>query len=235
MQKRSQIDKRELLARHVLFSKLMPAEIDRILALSVERHFDDGQTIFQKGEEGASMMIVLEGRVLISVLSEDGKELTLNYIEPGGILGEIALIDDKARSANATAIGACTLLCILRSEFIPFLKQSPDLAVQLLLVLCEKLRNTSDMMENVGLLPIPARLARLVLKLARAEHEQLGPGLTIALNLSQREMGNLIGATRESVNKTLSQWQAQGLIRLQQPQLTLLKPKELGWISETTV
>lgn len=235
MQTRAQIDKRELLARHVLFRTLTPVEIDRILALSAERHFDDGQIIFQKGEEGASMMIVLGGRVLISVLSEEGKELTLNYIEPGGILGEIALIDGRPRSANATAMGPCTLLCILRSEFIPFLKQNSDLAVQLLLVLCEKLRNTSDMMENVGLLPIPARLARLVLKLARAEHEKLDPGLTIALNLSQREMGNLIGATRESVNKTLSQWQAQGLIRLQQPQLTLLKPRELGWISETIV
>lgn len=233
MNKCSQSDKRALLAQHFLFRQMNPADIDRILALSVERRFNDCQTIFQKGDEGASMMIVLEGRVLISAVSEEGKELTLNYIEPGEILGEVALIDGKKRSANATAIGTCTLLCIMRSEFIPFVRKNSELAIQLLTVLCEKLRNTSDMIENVGLLPIPARLARLVLKLARPEDETLSSGLTFELRMSQREIGNLIGATRESVNKTLSQWQTQGLIRLQQPLLTILKPKELGWISET--
>jgi CRP-like cAMP-binding protein len=147
-------------------------------------------------------------------------------------LGELALLDGRRRSANATSSGPSSLLILLRSEFIPYLKQNPEMAIQLLVVLCDKLRNTSDMVENVGLLPVPSRLARLVLKLARAENTKLPAGMTVELTMSQREMGNLIGTSRESVNKTLSQWQAQGLVRLHQPRLTLLKPRELSLISE---
>jgi len=227
------VDKRRAIAEHFLFRQLVSSDIDRILALSVERHYDDGQVIFQKGEEGSSMMIVLEGRVLISVIAEDGKELTLNYIEPGEILGEIALIDGKKRSANATAVGACTLLYITRAEFIPFLRKNPGVAIHLLMILCEKLRATSNMAENIGLLPVPARLARLIIRIAHADEKKLMPGQRVRMNLSQREMGNLIGTSRESVNKTFSQWQAQGLIQLRQDYVVVLEPKRLSWLSET--
>ncbi|MGH8560065.1 MAG: Crp/Fnr family transcriptional regulator [Methylococcales bacterium] len=233
MQKKALIDKRDVLSRHFLFRQLLPVEIDRILALTVERRFENGQTIFYKGDEGASMMIVLEGKVRISAMSEDGKEITLNYIEPGGVLGEIALLDGKRRSANATAVEQCTLVYIQRSEFIPFLRSNPDVAIQLLMVLCEKLRNTSYMLENLGLLPVPQRLARLILKLATVDHDSITAGCVIRLGLSQQMMANLISTSRETVNRTLSQWQVEGLIRLQQQQLTLIKPKELIFLSET--
>ncbi|CAA9892221.1 Crp/Fnr family transcriptional regulator [Candidatus Methylobacter favarea] len=235
MQKQLHINKREILSRHFLFRQLMPTEIDHILALAVERHFQNGQSLFIKGDEGSSMMIVIEGKVIISATSEDGKEITLNYIGPGGILGEIALLDGKCRSANATAVGACTVIYIHRSEFIPFLRLNSDVAIQLLMVLCEKLRNTSDMLENVGLLSVPARLAKLIVKLATSNNAPISPGCTLRLNLSQQKMGNLIGASRETVNRTLAQWQMDGLICLQQQQLTLIKPKELIWLSETVL
>jgi CRP-like cAMP-binding protein len=226
------IDKKSLISKHFLFQTLLPKDIDHLLLMTVERHFRSGQMIFRKGEEGASMMIVLEGKVLVTATSEDGREITLNTLEPGGLLGELALLDGRSRCANATALGACTLLFLMRSEFIPFLRTNPDVAIQLLNVLCEKLRNTSDMVENVGLLPVPSRLARLLLKLARADGRALTQGMTLELRLSQREMGNLIGTSRESVNKTLSLWQSQGLVRLQQTALTILKPRELALISE---
>lgn len=233
MQKQPHIDKREVLSRHILFRQLLPAEIDRILALTVERHFENGQSIFIKGDEGNSMMIVLEGKVLINVISDEGKEITLAYIEAGGILGEMALLDGKCRSANATAIGSCTLIYIQRSEFIPFLRSNSDVTIQLLMVLCERLRNTNNALENVTLLSVPARLAKLILKLTNSDLNAVRPGCLVRLSMSQQSMANLIGTTRETVNRALAQWQSEGLISLQQQQLTLLKPKELILLSET--
>lgn len=232
MEKPTLADKRKVLAQHFLFRQLLPVEIDRILALTVERHFDNGQSIFIKGDEGNSMMIVLTGRVLISAMSDDGKEITLNYIEPGGLLGEIALLDGKPRSADASAVGNCMLLCIQRAEFIPFLRQNSDVAIQLLMVLCEKLRNTSNMLENLGLLPVPARLAKLLIKLAKDEHGSINKNCVVSLVLSQQKIANLIGTSRETVNRTLGQWQNDGYIYLQQKQLTLLNPQALILLSE---
>jgi cAMP-binding proteins - catabolite gene activator and regulatory subunit of cAMP-dependent protein kinases len=227
MQPATAIDKRALLARHFLFSQLKPAELDRILALAVERRFSNGQIIFQKGQEGSSLMMVLRGRVKISICSEDGKEIILNTIEAGNVFGEIALIDGRERSADATAIGACTLLIIRRADFIAFLKENPDIAVQLLTVLCQKVRDTSDIVETVGLLPIPARLARLLFKMAENNGLETPHGMRFKCKLSQREIGNLIGATRESVNKQLRAWQEEGLIKVEQSYITLLQEDEL--------
>jgi CRP-like cAMP-binding protein len=226
------IDKKALLANHFLFRSLNPKQLEQLLMLAVEKRYRNGQMIFRKGEEGASMMIILNGKVRVTATAEDGREIILNTLEPGGVLGELALLDGQCRSADATAIGTSSLLFLMRSEFMPLLRQDAEMAIQLLSVLCEKLRNTSDTLENVGLLPVPSRLARLILKLARAKDPKPPAGMEIQLSLSQREMGNLVGTSRESVNKTLSQWQSQGLVRLQQSRLTLLKPGEMSLISE---
>jgi len=233
MSTQTAINKREMLARHFLFRQLLPTEIDAILEMAKDRHFQDGQTIFSSGDSGNSMMIVQSGRVLISALSEEGKEITLNYIEPGGILGEIALLDGKPRCATATAVGACSLMSIQRNEFIPFLKANSDVTIQLLMVLCEKLRNTSTLAESLGLLPVPARLAKLILKLTEADPKKLAPGSVLHLSISQQKIANLVGTSRETVNRTFSQWQSEGLIRLEQKQLTLLKPKVLIALAES--
>jgi CRP-like cAMP-binding protein len=205
------------------------------LALAVERRYAKGQIIFQKGEEGSSLMVVLQGRVRISVSSEEGKEITLNTIEPGEVLGEIALIDGKKRSADATAIGPCTLLAIRRGDFIPFLKQNPEIAVQLLIVLCKKLRETSEIAEDLGLYSIPARLARLILKLGESKGADAQEGILVPVTLSQREIGNLIGATRESVNKQLRAWQEDGHIGMEQGSITLLDEEALEAIAGAKV
>jgi CRP-like cAMP-binding protein len=231
MQPTPVIDQRGALERHFLFAQLKPNELDSILALAVERRYAKGQIIFQKGEEGSSLMVVLQGRVRISVSSEEGKEITLNTIEPGEVFGEVALIDGKKRSADAAAVGPCTLLAIRRGDFIPFLKQNPEIAVQLLVVLCKKLRETSEIAEDIGLYSIQARLARVLLRLAESEDG----GMLVSIKLSQREIGNLIGATRESVNKHLRDWQEEGHIEMEQGSITLLDEESLAEIAGAMV
>ncbi len=219
-------EKKQVLAKNFLFRQLKAKDLGRVAKLALERHYDHGQIIFQKGqperEKDIGMMAVIAGRVKISTCSPDDKEIILNRIEPGGFFGEIALIDGKGHSADATAIGECRLLFIARSDFIPLLRRDPELTLQLLMVLCQKLRNTSDMVETVVLPPIPVRLARFLLKMAEDGGLETPAGLQVNLKLSQREIGDLIGATRESVNKQLRAWQEQGMIKMEIGPTTLI-------------
>ncbi len=226
------IDRGAMLARHFLFSQLTPGELDRILGLAYERCFSNGQIIFQKGAKDSSMMAVLQGQVKISICSANGKEIVFYTLDEGNVFGEIALIDDKERSADATAQGECRLLVIRRSDFMPVLKRHPEVAIQLLVMLCQKVRDTSDIVETVGLLHTPSRLARLLLKMARSAGVESPAGLRVDVK-SQREIGNLIGTTREWVNRLLRAWQGEGLIKMAQNHITILKPDELEGIARS--
>ena len=220
--------RRQLLSRNALFGALGPAEIDRVLALGRERRVDDGQVLFRKGEPGSSMMAVLRGRVRIGAYSEDGREVILNIIEPGGVVGELALLDGRERSADATAMGDGALLVIERRDFLPFLERNPRIALRLLEVLCERVRRTSAMVEDIVFLNLPGRLSRLLLKLAELHGKDAAEGgRRIDLKLSQRDLGNLVAASRESVNKQLRAWQDEGLIAFERGTVTLRAPERL--------
>jgi CRP-like cAMP-binding protein len=225
--------RRALFARHVLFASLRPDELDRILDLAGERTYANGQTIFQRGDPGSSLMAVLEGRVRIGVCSEEGKEVVLGIVGPGDLLGEIALLDGKGRTADATAMGACRVLVLDRREFLPFLERNPSFAVRLLQILCGRMRRATSVCESLALLDIPARLARLLVQLAELQGEPAGRGRRIGFRLSQQELGNLIAATRESVNKHLKLWEEEGLIGMDQGYITLHDLDEMRLIGET--
>jgi CRP/FNR family transcriptional regulator, cyclic AMP receptor protein len=217
----SPTDRKAMLARSFLLAQLSSDELDRLLAMAGERDFAGGQVIFQKGDPGTSMMAVLEGRVRISAYSEDGKEIILNIIEPGGLFGEIALLDGKERTADATAMGRTRLLVLDRRDFIPFLERNPKIAIRLIDVLCERVRRTSELVESVAFLDFSARLARLLVRLAETYGEETGGGLRLAIRLSQQDLGNLIATTRESVNRQLNAWQQEGILRLEQGRITI--------------
>ena len=210
----SLFDKRALLLQNILFCKLSSKELDNILALSAEFSYTDGQIIFQKGDLGDNLLAVLEGEVSISANSEDGKEIILNTILQGEMFGEIACIDGIERSATATSMGNCTLLAIQRRDFIPFLKTNPDIAIELLKALCLKLRDTSNRVETVSLLPVPIRLARLLLDVSKKIAQNTGNGLFLDWKKSQQQIGNEIGSSRESVNRLLNQWKKEGILVL---------------------
>ncbi len=224
-------DKRAALVEHILFSHLDTVEREQLLALGSVRRFDDGQMIFQRGDAGNSMMLVLRGEIKISIVSDEGKELIFSIVAPGECFGEIALLDGQPRSADATAIGKCALFTLLRQDFIPFLERRPQVATALLAVLCGRLRTTSDLVERLAFQNTPARLARLLVTLA-ANHGTTTPtGIRIAHKLSQQDLGNRIATSRESVNKQLRLWRAQRLLTVEQGYITLLQPDTLNRIA----
>lgn len=218
------IDKRTALAHHALFDHLKTAEREQLLTLGIERRFKDGQMIFRRGEAGNHMMLVLGGQVKISIVSEDGKELTFILIPPGECFGEIAMLDGQSRTADATAVGECVLFTLARQDFIPFLEQHPQVAIRLLALLCGRLRATDEFIERLAFQNLPNRLARLLVKLAATHGTTTPQGIRIAHKLSQQGIGNLIAASRESVNKQLQLWRAEGLLTVEQGHITLLQP-----------
>jgi CRP/FNR family transcriptional regulator, cyclic AMP receptor protein len=207
-------DARRLLGECVLFRGLNADERSILVSRARLRKFNGGETIFLMGGPGDSMMAVLDGTVRISVPSPDGKEIVLAIIQNGEFFGEIALLDGKERSADATAISACSLAILDRRDVLYFLDHHPNAWPRFVDVLCERLRRTTVQIAEVALLEIPVRLAKAILRIAGADGDPATDHFKTDLQLSQRELGNIIGATRESVNKCFREWQRDGIIHI---------------------
>jgi CRP/FNR family cyclic AMP-dependent transcriptional regulator len=206
------LDKRAVFARQELFAGLDPRELERLVAYARTQRFKRGQTIFRKGDPGHSMMIVLSGTVKMAVPSRSGREVVLNTMHTSQGFGEIALLDGRDRSTDAVAVTDAEVLVLERREFVPFLKAHPEVALKLLEVLCERLRRTSEQVEDVIFLELPARLAKTLLRMAVSEQGGTKPG--VAVMITQKALGHLVGTSRESVNKQLQVWEGRGWIEI---------------------
>lgn len=215
------VDRREALAGHFLFRHLRPEEMEALLARARVERRKANSVIFRQDSPGYGLMAVLSGRVKISSRAPSGREIVLNIINPGEVFGEIALLDGKARTADAIALSACELLIIDRRDFVPFLQDHPDIAIRLLGILCDRLRRTSEQVQDLLFLDVRGRLAKTLLRLAGTHGRTTPDGRRIDLKFSQRELGSLVGLTRESINKQLRGWQKRGLIHVDDGAITI--------------
>lgn len=205
-----------LLQQCELFESLNASDLNALAQVCRTRRVDRGTLIFGRGEPADSMMLVVGGRVRISSVSAEGREVILNEIGAGQSFGEIALLDRSERTADATALEDTQLLVLYRWEFEPFLKSRVDLCLELMRLLCYRLRRTTAQVEDLALRSLESRLARVLLALAEQAGQTADRGsLSFPLPLSQRELGEITGATRESINKTLRLWRELGLAELQ--------------------
>jgi CRP/FNR family transcriptional regulator, cyclic AMP receptor protein len=157
------------------------------------------------------MMAVLRGSVKISSLSPDGKEIVFNNVHPGEIFGEIAMLDGEERTAIATAMEDCELLVLNRRDFMPLLEKHADICMILLRILCKRLRQTSEQVEDVLFRHLEARIAKALVHLAHSANRKDPP---IDLHMTQRDLAHNVGGSRESVNKHLQCLQRAGVIDL---------------------
>jgi CRP/FNR family transcriptional regulator, cyclic AMP receptor protein len=217
-------DKLSLLRDHPLFREPPPVTLDRISTYLRRRSIPKGTVIFRKGDPGLGLVGVLAGAVKISIASADGRVIALNIIGEGEVFGEIALLDGRPRTADATAMSDCELMTIERREFIPFLQSQPNVTLKLMEILCSRLRNASKQAHEMAFLNLSTRLAKTLIRLAaKAEDSDRGGKVTI----TQREISQIVGRSRESTNKRLRAWQKKGWIRLQRGSVTVLKPEKL--------
>jgi CRP/FNR family transcriptional regulator, cyclic AMP receptor protein len=211
-------DARRLLANCILFRDLVTGERDAVVARARIRHFAADEAIFLMGSPGSSMMAVLRGTVRISVPSPEGREVVLAILQPGEVFGEIALLDGKERTADARAITACDLAVLERRDVMDFLRRQPDAWPRLVEVLCDRLRASDLQMAELAMQPLPVRLAKVLLRMAHSETLERPAD---RVEVSQRELGNIVGAARESVNKCLSEWQRSGCVRIERTSITI--------------
>lgn len=205
--------KRELLRGSQLFSVLQLSELDQLVRIVTERRFRKGTTIIERGREGSDMLVLASGRARVTATSASGREVTIAILEPGMTFGELSLLDGEPRSATVTAMDDCLTLAIERRDFLPLLRSNADLVLRLLGVFCGRLRQTSLALEEIALMDLPARLARLLLKLGQQYGVASKDGIRIRLKLTQTDLSTLVAATRESVNKQLRSWREDGLLK----------------------
>ena len=206
--------KRQIFAQHFLFGKLSIDEVDSLIGSTWVEQYAAGREIFDKGSPGQSVMTVLRGSVKISSLSSDGKEAVFRIVNGGEIFGEIAALDGAERSARATAMTYCELLVLNRMDFLRMLENRADLCIIMLRILCRRLRQTSEQVEDVMFCHIESRVAKALLQLADSVGLHGLQSKSVKLHIAQRELGNMAGGSRESVNKILQGWHRQGLIDL---------------------
>src|ERR1700730_7664027 len=220
---RASIDKRALLKSHPLFRSLGASAIERLGSRAVTQVVKRGSTIFSKGDAGNALFAVCRGTVRISVPSADGRDAVFNLVNAGEIFGEIALFDGQPRTATATASTDCELMVIDRRDFLPLLKSKPELALKLIEVLCARLRQTSEQVEDTIFLDLPERLAKVLLRLTEHESEAARK-----VTLTQRELSHIIGMSRESTNKQLRAWESRNWVRLERGGIAILQPDALA-------
>jgi CRP/FNR family cyclic AMP-dependent transcriptional regulator len=192
-----------VLCKHPIFCDLDPEAFEQLGRYAKHATFKRGTTIYSKGDPGNSLYVVISGTAKMSISSPDGRSAILNLIGPGEIFGEIALLDGGERTADATANTNCEVFIIDRREFIPFVRSQPALAMKFIELLCARLRWTSDQVEQVILQNLPGRLASALIRLTE-RHKAAQGGRTIAV--TQQEISEMVGMSRESINKQLRAW-----------------------------
>lgn len=217
----------------VLLSSLDDVERAALLSHGQRRNFRAGESIFLRGDEGASMLIITDGRVEISITAMNGRKSTLNHMGPGEVLGEVALFDQGTRSADATAATKVEALNLSRRDVSRFLQDHPDATLALIGELCAKVRNASDMFEVQSQVAADTRLARCILRIGEKWGDETEDGeVRISTAFSQTDIGELSGLARENVNRHMKAMIEDGLIRMDGRKMTITDVEGLSDLAE---
>ncbi len=204
------LDRRALLGSLPIFAELAPAELDAVVAVTRAKVCPAREVIVRQGERADTAFVVVYGRLKVVTSSGTGHEAVIAVLRGGDLFGELAVLDGGMRSATVTALEPTLLLAIDRRKLHALLLKEPSVSYKLLLVLARRLRGLLDARESRD---VPARLANQLVRLADDDGEAVDGGVRLRTELSQRELGAMIGATRESVNKNLAALAKKGALR----------------------
>ena len=218
----------DLLAKAALFRGLSPALRSDIAQRMRETAFDAGQLVFSRSDPGTHLYLITEGKVRISVVTPDGKELSFRHVGPGEVLGEIAVLDGGARSADATAVAKTRAMSLSKPSLDELISHNPPLAKSALAFVCARLRETTSQLEAIALHPLEVRVARFLMQALRLKGLDLDqPEIVLTLGMSQGELALLVGASRPRVNDALAALEMAGAIKRDGAKLRC-RPDELA-------
>jgi CRP/FNR family cyclic AMP-dependent transcriptional regulator len=206
-----------------MFADLGADELQRLADLCHTQQLALGEVLFQKGDAGDALYGVRRGQIRIQT-GADGSRLTLNFMGPGELFGEVAVLDGESRTADATAGEPSELFVLRREDFLAFLEREPKVAIKLIGLLCRRIRWQSERMEESVLQPLPVRLARRLCALAIDFGSEV--------HISQEQLGIFVGAARESVNRQLQLWRKDGILDLQRGRILLQNMNKLTEVAK---
>jgi CRP/FNR family transcriptional regulator, cyclic AMP receptor protein len=214
------------------FGGLPDAALLELIRRGHIRRLSRGDVIFRRGDPGDSLMVIISGRIKIANVNAAAKEVVLNFLEPGDINGEIAVLDGNERSANATALEDTEVLAIQGRDLMPVLTAHPQAMLEVMQILCQRLRTLSTIVED-GMLAMRGRVAKGLLRLAQ-QHGRMGrDGIRLHLTLSQTDLGKYLGLSRANVSRQLRHLRDANLIRIDGSQVVITNEKGLAEIAES--
>jgi len=226
-------DRKQVLARLDLFAGLGDRELAEIAQITRRHRLQTGEALFHKGDAGGDMYVIVSGRLKAFSTGPDGDDVVFRYMGPGEMTGDLGAFAEGKRTASNIALEDCELLMIQRRELLPVLRRCPEIAIRLITALAARMIKLSESLEDSNFRPVSARLAKCLLALADRWHEPAkSGGVRIALRISQGELGDLIGATRESVNKLMRQWSGSGVLEMRESSITIRDRAALEKLTE---
>ena len=210
-----------------LFSSLDEEATGSLRASMTETELARGEVLFNEGDSGDRLYVVLDGKIKLGRTSGDGRENLLAVLGPGQMFGELSLFDPGPRSATATAVTDSRLASLGHAELQPWLVNRPDVARGLLFQLAHRLRRTNEVVADLVFSDVPGRVAKALIDLSTRFGRQADDGIHVHHDLTQEELAQLVGASRETVNKALADFASRGWLRLEPRSVVLVEPDRL--------
>jgi len=193
--------------------------LDEAAAVSLRANMDSvkiakGPILFAEGDEGDHLYVIVEGKLKLGTSSGDGRENLLSILGPGEMFGELSLFDPGPRTSTATAVTDAKLLSLGQEKLIPWLATNPNVSLQLLARLAQRLRRTNEAVGDLVFSDVPGRVAKALIDLGERFGKQTDEGLFVHHDLTQEELAQLVGASRETVNKALADFAGRNWLKL---------------------
>ena len=218
----------DVLRVNPLFAALDPDGAAALRSSLVEIGITKAQSLFREGEPGDQMYVILDGKVKLGQTSPDGRESLLAILGPGEMFGELSLFDPGLRASTATALTDAVVLGLSNEQLMPWLAGRPEVAAALLQALARRLRRTNEAIADLVFSDVPGRVAKALMDLGEKFGTVTTEGLLVTHDMTQEELAQLVGASRETVNKALADFTQRGWIRLESRQVVILDVERLG-------
>ena len=205
-----------------LFAALDDDAANALRSSMVDQRLTKGDILFSEGEPGEKLYLIESGKIKLSHTASDGRESIIAVLGAGEMLGELSLFDPGPRTATAIAVTNTKVVSLSHEALLPWLVGRPDLAVSLLAALARRLRRTNEALADLVFSDVPGRVAKALLELGAKFGEDSADGLVVHHELTQEELAQLVGASRETVNKALADFSQRGWVRIEQRSVTLL-------------
>jgi CRP-like cAMP-binding protein len=215
------MDDRELLRTVPVFAEVGEADLEKLATLATRKRYPKDGVVFFENEAGDTLFMVAEGRVKVTILGDDGREIILSVLGPGEFFGEMALLDNEPRSATTIAAEDSELVSLSRADFEGVLAHNPGIMSSLIKVLTARLRHANHQISTLALLDVYGRVARVIVEMARDDGKRLKDGRISFQRPTHQEIANRIGTTRETVTRMLKDLQRQNLIKVTGKEIVL--------------